>query len=170
MKILVLLLLSSLVFAGCKKVEIKNGKVPDKYLHQARKLEGVYHGSFEGHAGKIKIIIEGNTPVLLAQDLKGDNLLLPRCRTSIDHLKWVQVGNKKNVKSAAFYFDPGACDVKGREVILSFDDNYNRINLRVLDHSDYSKQCRWQIHYPNLPYRDCTLVQNDIYLNGWFSR
>lgn len=171
MKNLVFLLLTTMVFAGCKTIEIKNGEVPHQYLHQAKKLEGVYHGSFEGRDGKIKIIFEGNKPVLLAQDSRGDDLILPKCRTSINHLKWVQVSHKKNVKSAAFYFDPGVCDIRGREVILSFGDNYNKIYLRVLEHSSYERECRWQMHYPiSGPYWDCTVVQNDFYLNGKFWR
>ncbi|MGZ3769144.1 MAG: hypothetical protein ACXVCR_03800 [Bdellovibrio sp.] len=165
MRNLLFLLLSTMVFAGCKTIEIKNGVVPDQYLHQAKKLEGVYLGSFEGRAGKIKIIFEGNRPVLLAQDFRGNDLILPRCQTSINHLKWVQVSHKKNVKSAAFYFDPGVCDIHGHEVILSFDDNYDRISLRILDHSVYDDQC-----FPNGPYRDCSAIQHDFYLNGWFSR
>lgn len=171
MKNLIILLLISLVFVGCKTVNIKDGEVPHKYLHRAKQLEGVYHGSFEGRKGKIRIIFEGNRPVLLAQDSRGDDLLLPKCRTSINHLKWVEVSHKKNVKSAAFYFDPGLCDIGGREVILSFSDNYNRIHLRVLDRSVYEKQCRWEIHNPVYgPTWDCTMVRNNFYLNGRFSR
>ncbi|MEK2646968.1 hypothetical protein [Bdellovibrio sp. BCCA] len=171
MKRFVLLLLATMALAACKTVKIENGEVPDEYLSRAKKLEGVYSGSFEGRRGQLTITFQGNKPVLLYKDARGDSLVMPECRSSMNDLKWVYVTRKGAVESAGFYFDPGVCMIDGREVVLSFADDYNTIRVSLLDRRVYDRRCRWEVTDPRRgPQEICEIVQRDMTLNGKFSR
>jgi len=171
MKRFILLLLATTALAACKTVKIENGEVPDEYLSRAKKLEGVYSGSFEGRRGELRISFEGNKPVLSYKDARGESLVMPECRASINDLKWVYVTRKGAVDSAGFYFDPGVCMIDGREVILSFSDNYNTIRVSLLDHRVWDRRCRWEVTDPRRgPQEYCEVTQREIYLQGKFSR
>lgn len=171
MKKVLLILASTLALTACKTVQIENGEVPDEYLARAKKLEGVYAGSFEGRPAELKITFEGNRPVLTYKDNRGESLLLPECHAAINNLKWVYVANKGVVDSVGFYFDPGLCAVDGREVVLSFTKDYNTIRLSLLQRRVYERNCRWEVSDPRTGPREiCEINQRDINMNGKFSR
>jgi hypothetical protein len=171
MKRFILLLLATTALVACKTVSIENGEVPDEYLARAKKLEGVFTGSFEGRRGELSITFQGNRPVLTLKDIRGESLLLPQCQSNINDLKWVYVTRKGAVDSAGFYFDPGRCFVDGREVVLSFADNYNTIRVSLLERRVTERNCRWEVGDPRYGPREyCEYVQRDINLYGKFSR
>lgn len=171
MKRFLMLLVATMALTACKTVKIENGEVPDEYLARAKQLEGVYHGSFEGRSGQLTITFEGNKPLLLYKDSRGDSLLATQCRSSVNNLKWAYVTRKGAVESVGFYFDPGLCMIDGREVQLSFSKDYRSIRLSLLERRYMERRCRWEGGGPNFPPREvCDYVQNDINLYGKFSR
>ncbi|WP_374029316.1 hypothetical protein [Bdellovibrio bacteriovorus] len=171
MKRFILLLLATTALAACKTVQIENGEVPDEYLARAKKLEGVYSGSFQGRRGQLTITFEGNKPILLYKDTRGESLLMPECRSSIDNLKWAYVTRKGVVESVGFYFDPGICNIDGREVMLSLSNNYNTIRLSLLERRYFDRRCRWEVRDPRHgPTEVCEVFQRDVTLEGKFSR
>lgn len=171
MKRILMLFLATAALTACKTVQIENGEVPDEYLARAKKLEGVFAGSFEGRRGELTITFQGNRPVLSLKDTKGADLLLPQCESSINDLKWVYVTRKGAVDSAGFYFHPGRCFVEGREVVLSFGDNYNTIRVSLLERRVTERNCRWEVGDPRTGPREyCEYTQRDINLYGKFAR
>ena len=166
-----LLLGSTLALLGCKTVEIENGEVPAEYLSQAKQLEGVYQGSFVGVRGELRITFEGNKPILEMQKLDGSDLYKPACQSKINNLKWVSLDNDKKVDGASFYFDPGNCFIDGREIQLSFSDDYRKIHVSILERRITERQCRWEVADPRLGPREyCEYVQKDLTSRGSFKR
>lgn len=171
MKRLLLSVVALLALASCKTVKFENGEVPSQYLSQAKKLEGVYQGSFQGLRGKLVISFEGNRPYVRMTDNAGRDLALPQCRANIHQLKWAYINNKKQVKSVGFYFHPGSCFVEGRELVLDFNKDYNVISASILDRRVVDRHCRWEVHDPRRgPQEICEYVYRDIYFTGKFSR
>ncbi|WP_415064269.1 hypothetical protein [Bdellovibrio sp.] len=171
MKRFILMLLATTALVACKTIEIENGEVPDEYLARAKKLEGVYSGSFEGRRGEMTIAFEGNRPVLSFKDSRGDSFMPSSCKSSINDLKWVYVNRKEAVDSAAFYFDPGTCFIQGREVVLYFSKDYNTINVRILEYQKTERRCDWSVPDPvRGPIEHCEVNRVDVTLNGKFSR
>lgn len=171
MKRFLVLLVATLALTACKTVDIENGEVPEEYLSRAKKVEGVYQGSFEGRTGELKIVFEGNRPILSYQDRNGEGLLPTGCRSAINNLKWAYVTRKGAVDSVGFYFDPGVCYIDGREVVLSFSKDYNSIRLSLFQRRQVERRCRWEPGGPGRPpYEVCEHYQNDITLQGRFSR
>ncbi|KHD88677.1 MAG: hypothetical protein OM95_07690 [Bdellovibrio sp. ArHS] len=171
MKKFVLLLVATMALTACKTVKIENGEVPDEYLARAKKVEGVYQGSFEGRRGELTIAFQGNRPVLSYKDARGDSFVMPQCQSSVNDLKWAYVTRKGAVESVGFYFDPGVCYMDGREVVLSFSDDYNTIRVSILDRRYFDRRCRWEVTDPRYGPREiCEVTQRDVTLNGKFSR
>lgn len=171
MKRFLLLMLATTALAACKTIQIENGEVPDQYLSRAKKLEGVYYGSFEGRRGSLTISFQGNKPVLSYKDSRGDSLVLPQCQSSINNLKWAYVTNKGAVSSVGFFFDPGVCHIQGREVVLNFSKDYSSIRVDLLEQRVLDRQCRWEVQDPRYGPREyCEYVQRDVNLQGQFSR
>lgn len=171
MKRLLLSAVALLALASCKTVKFEDGEVPSQYLAQAKKLEGVYQGSFQGLRGKMIVSFEGNRPYVRMVDTAGGDLVLPHCRANIHQLKWAYINNKKQVKSVGFYFHPGSCFVEGRELVLDFNKDYNVITASVLDRRLVDRRCRWEVYDPRRgPQEVCEYVTRDIYLTGKFSR
>jgi hypothetical protein len=171
MKTISLLFLTIIFLAGCKKIDITNGEVPNEYLDRAKKLEGVYRGSFEGRTGELKITFEGNQPQLFIQDFQGNNIVLPQCKSSINNLKWAEVTRKGEVEQVAFYFDPGHCHlIQGRELYLVFNKSLNSIRVAVLDNKRYDTICQTNPGYPGGPSHNCQEVIHEDFLKGSFYR
>ena len=171
MKKLTLILVGFFALVSCKTVSIENGEVPYEYLGQAKKFEGVYSGSFEGVRGDLKVSFEGNKPVLTMKNVNGEDLFKPSCHSKINNLKWVSIDNDKNVDAVAFYFDPGLCFIDGREVVLSFANDYQKIHVSVLEHRYTERRCRWEVSDPRVGPREvCEYVDRDVTSRGTFKR
>lgn len=171
MKKMVLVLTGILFLVSCKTVTIENGEVPSEYLAQAKKFEGVYVGSFEGVRGELKITFEGNKPVLSLKNAIGEDLYKPSCHAKINNLKWVAINNDKLVDAVAFYLDPGHCFIDGREVQLSFSNDYSTIHASIVERRYNERQCRWEVTDPRIGPREyCEYVQRDLVVRGKFKR
>lgn len=123
----------SFVLSACKSVEIKDGKVPDEYMSQAKKFEGAYKGRFENREGELIVSFTGNIPRVSFRGLNGSNDLLgDNCKSSIALLKSVDTSTDgKRVKRVYFGFNPGKCKASGRQLMLSFDGDTNQIKAEV---------------------------------------
>jgi hypothetical protein len=171
--------LALFTIAGCKTVDIKDGRVPSQYLSQAKKLEGSYRGEFNGVPGSLVISFNGNKPVLEYHNSRGDDLLNNHCHSTFgDLLKVTLKGDNKNpsVSSALFNFDAAACHlmVHGREIALSFKQTNSgmRVDLTLLQDIRERQVCNW---YPGAPphvppSQQCTWQQEPFYLYGRFVR
>ena len=129
MKKLILLAALLTSVTACKKVAIENGIVPDKYLAEAKQLEGKYIGQFAGEKTELEIIFDGNKPQIKIKN-KSNDLLHSECQSQIGDLVWVSVSNDLELKEAAFAFDSNNCiSVEGKEFILAPYEKRGRIIL-----------------------------------------
>lgn len=179
MRILSLLSLFGLlsILAGCKTVDIENGQVPADYVHLAKKLEGVYEGSFNGVPGQLIMTMVGDQPILEFKSPRGADLLDPRCQSQIGLLKRVHIkGQQSNpiVDSAEFQFSAGNCksSVVGNELSLNFRSSYNRVEVSLLKEQKQERRCQWDSgNPPHVPPREvCNWEVVPVYLNGNFKR
>ncbi|QDK36573.1 hypothetical protein [Bdellovibrio sp. NC01] len=168
-----------LAIAGCKSVDIKDGKIPDAYISQAKKIEGVYTGKFNGVAGELVITIEGNKPVVTFRNSAGDDILNNNCHSFFGNLTTVYLKGSKgdySLSGATFAFNAGACSlmVQGREMNIDFKqtDKGVRLNLSLLREVRQNQVCQWSPGAPpNVPPQQiCRWEQTPYYLNGSFSR
>lgn len=180
MKKLASLLVLALALVGCRDVKIVNGEVPSEYLGQAKKLEGIYHGQFNGVGGDLTISFEGNKPVVSFNGENGNDILAPKCQSRIGLLKSVSLGGSKEnpeVKSATFAFSPNNClSVEGRELILAAKEKNGaiRITATILREVRTERECRWE--YIGNPqngggmHEVCNIRQTPYYFSGRFER
>lgn len=168
-----------LALAGCKTVDIKDGKIPDGYISQAKKIEGVYQGQFNGVRGELVLTLEGNKPVITFRNSTGDDILSNNCHSFFGDLKKVYLkGSKGNYQldGAQFEFNAGACSlmVRGREMEIDFKntDKGMRMNLSLLKEMQMRQVCTWSPGAPpNIPPQQvCQWEQNPQYLYGNFTR
>ena len=169
-----------LAVAGCKTVDIKDGKIPSGYLSQAKKIEGVYTGKFNGVAGELVISIEGDKPVVTYRNAQGgDDILNNNCHSFFGDLQKVYLkGSNSNpqVSGVEFAFNAGACSlmVQGREMEINIKQSGNsvKLNLSILQDSQMQQVCTWNPGAPPQvpPYQSCTWQQNPRYIYGSFSR
>lgn len=164
---------------GCKTVKIKDGRVPQEYLSEAKKVEGVYRGEFNGVSGELIISFQGNKPVVTYRNSRGSDILNGNCRSSIGDLYSVTVKGSKNdpeISKALFRFDAGTCslNVQGRDLALNFKDTNDgmRVKVSLLREINERRDCRWVPGAPphSPPYQDCTWYQDPVYLYGTFYR
>lgn len=133
MKKLLLGLLAFGFLTACE-TSIKDGKVPAKYISEAQKYVGTYHGEFEGRQMDLTLAIRADgLAVLSVRDLNGSTELINRCNSKIGNLISANVGNTDNkVKSVSFSLDRGNCRVEGRQVTLELSGS-NQINAYVVE-------------------------------------
>lgn len=171
--------LSLLALSACKTVEIEDGRVPGKYLSQAKKLEGIYKGNFNGVAGDLIISFEGDKPVVTYRNPQGTDILNNNCGSSFGNLQKVTVkseNRKPRVSNALFAFNIGNCGlmVQGRHASLSFKETNNglRATVSILDRVFQREVCHTfpgnPPHTP--PTRNCTWESTPVYLYGKFYR
>ncbi|MGZ3743525.1 MAG: hypothetical protein ACXWRE_04495 [Pseudobdellovibrionaceae bacterium] len=149
---------------ACKTLEIQDGKVPDEYLSQIKKIEGVYHGTFASNASQIEIRFQGSVPQIIYTDDYGHEILDEGCHSQIGHLTELTISNEDNPiadSRAVFAFNPGSCtDIKGREFILKFKSEKN-----------FSVEILKEMHYTNSCHRGgCRTITTPFKLEGSFSR
>jgi hypothetical protein len=164
---------------GCKNVKIDNGEVPSQYMSQAIKLEGTYHGSFNGVHGDLVIDFKGNRPEVSFRNGNGGDILNNNCASDIGLLQQVTIrGENRNprVSSATFGFSPGRCSlmVQGREFVVGFkekNDGYT-LNVSIVQDSQTRDVCTWDPGAPpNVPPRqECHPEIQTSYLTGSFSK
>ncbi|MGZ3771687.1 MAG: hypothetical protein ACXVCP_18455 [Bdellovibrio sp.] len=164
MKYTWLLPLVSFGLVSCKTLEIQNGKVPDEYLSQIKKIEGVYHGTFASNKSQMEIRFQGNVPQIIYTDDYGHEILEEGCHSQIGYLTEVTVSNKNHPianSRAVFAFNPGSCtDIKGRELILNFKDE-RKFTVEILKEMHYSSSCHRG---------GCRTISIPFKLTGSFSR
>jgi hypothetical protein len=167
------------IFAGCKNVKIQNGEVPSQYLSQAKKLEGTYHGSFNGIRGDLVIHFEGNRPVVTYKGANGNDILNGGCGSDIGLLTKVTIKSEnKNprVSDATFEFNPGSCSlqVEGRTLDIGFKekDGVLRLSASILQETRPVNVCQWDPGAPPRvpPYQNCHTEFQSTYLMGSFVR
>ncbi|UYL10129.1 hypothetical protein B9G69_005995 [Bdellovibrio sp. SKB1291214] len=164
--------------AGCKTVEIKDGRIPNAYLSKAKKYEGIYSGQFNGVYGELILSFEGNKPVLRYRNEMGTDILNNNCQSSFGNLRTVYITGKKSnpqVDAVEFDFDRGRCAlmVQGRKMYVDFKEKNGEVKLKVqvLREMRQRRECQWypgDHHRP--PIEQCTWVQDAIYLYGTFTR
>ncbi len=168
-----------LAIVGCKTVDIKDGKIPDGYLAQAKKIEGVYAGQFNGVRGELVVSIEGNRPVVTYRNSQGDDILNNNCHSFFGNMQKVFLKGSKGsyeLSGAQFEFNPAACSlmVRGREMTIDFKqtDKGVKLNLTVLRELQSRQVCHWNPGAPpNIPPQQvCQWEQTPYYLYGTFSR
>ncbi|WP_413559786.1 hypothetical protein [Bdellovibrio sp. HCB209] len=164
--------------AGCKTVDIKDGKVPNAYLSKAKKYEGAYEGQFNGVPGQMILSFNGNKPVLSYRNNMGTDILNNNCASRFGDLKKVYITGKKSnpqVDAVEFAFDSGRCSlmVQGRQMNVDFKEKngVTKLKVSILREMRQRRDCRWYPgdgHRP--PYEYCEWVQDPIYLHGSFTR
>jgi hypothetical protein len=157
--------------AGCKEVTIKDGRVPQEYLKQAKQLEGKYYGTFDGKKAQIEIYFEGDRPILSYKDSRSDDPLDASCDSKIDLLKKVILYKKSGnyvVDQAFFGFHPGSCRlVRGRNIELDFSGK-DKLTMSIYEYSDYVQRCD-----PGPPPNygnNCRTEEVPHYISGRFAR
>jgi hypothetical protein len=170
--------LALMAVAGCKTVEIKDGRIPNAYLSKAKKYEGVYSGQFNGVAGELILSFEGNKPVLSFRNEYGRDILNNNCESVIGNLKTVYIVGKKSnpqVDAVEFNFSPGRCALlaQGRRLSVDFKEKNGNVQLKVslLREMRQRRDCQWypgDHHRP--PVEHCTWVQDPVYMYGKFTR
>lgn len=168
--------LSLLTITACKTIDIKDGRIPSKYLSQAKKIEGSYKGEFNGIAGNLVISFNGDKPIVEYHNRHGDDLLNNNCHSSFGDLLKVTVKNenkKPSLSNAIFSFDTGECSlmIYGRDISLDFKqtDHGMKVNLTLLQEIRQHQVCSWNPGPPsNSP--NCTWQQDPYYLYGHFIR
>lgn len=126
----------ALSLVSCKKIDVKNGEIPKKYLSHAQAFEGRYLGVFNDDPAFIEMVIKENKPVVLYADVDGE-LVDPGCFSRIGELKTLYLkkdsGGTGRLKSAEFYFHPGKCpQIKGRRLILNFFEDQMGFNAHIV--------------------------------------
>lgn len=166
-------LLFALSLVSCKKVDVKNGEIPEKYLPHARAYEGRYLGVFNDDPAFIEMVIKDNKPVVLYADVDGE-LIDSGCFSSIGQLKTLHL--KKNsegkgrLKSAEFYFNPGECSwVKGRRLILNFFEDQTGFKAHILKSEELPEGCHEFGRDPMDDDTRCHFVKTHFY-TGEFHR
>lgn len=169
---LLTLLSLSLVLPSCKSGEIVNGEVPNQYLPEAKKLEGVYHGKFNGVSGALTISFEGNRPVVTYKNKKGTDLLNNNCNSQIGLLREVEVQNQNGnmqITSAVFDFNPGSCskEIAGRHLRIAIKESNDNpaLTLGVVETATGRPYCG--IRGPDSV---CEIHYDYTYLYGNFAR
>lgn len=157
----------SFVLTSCKSGEIINGEVPNEHLAEAKKLEGTYHGQFNGVNGTLAIHFEGNRPVVTYQNENGTDLLNNDCNSQIGQLREVEVKNQ--ISSAVFDFDPGTCNKKvaGRHlrIVAKEASGSTQLTLGLVETATGRPYCG--IRGPDSV---CEIHYDYTYLYGNFSR
>jgi len=179
-KLKVLIALLTLVaISGCKNVKIDNGEVPSQYLSQAKKLEGTYHGSFNGVRGDLTIRFHGQRPVVSFKNGNGSDILNNNCGSEVGLLKEVTVKSEnKNprVSNAIFDFDAGTCSlmVEGRHLNIGFKEKNGAVvlNVSILQETRTREVCRLNPGTPphSPPYHECRTEYQRHFLTGSFRR
>jgi hypothetical protein len=151
---------------GCNNsIDIKNGSLPDAYLPQTKKYEGIYRGLFESNPSQIELRIQGNIPQIIYTDNDGHEILDQSCHSKIGQLQKLILTDEKNKflnSQAYFAFDPGNCkNIRGRELILSFISEKS-FTLEILNETRQTLLCR--------PHGGCHSTYRNIYFYGNYSR
>lgn len=172
-----LIAVAFLGLAGCKTIEVKDGRVPNAYMSQAQQLVGTYRGQFNGVPGDLVVRFDGNRPEVTYINSQGSDLLNNGCQSSIGSLERVSIrGTEQHpqLSSARFAFSPGSCGqvVEGREVNLSFHTDSEGLHIiaSVFEHWDQREICNVQPPGPPMwpPHQSCNVTQNAVYLRGDF--
>lgn len=169
MKKIIAFAMISLALTSCKTVEITNGEVPTEYLTEAKKLEGTYHGEFNGQKTDLLIKFVGNVPTVSVQNLSKD-LISSECNSQVGLLKSAQVSNEGQLQSATFAFDSNLCtDVLGDELYLStsFEDGKVTLKASIYEYSELSEDRRC-IRNPAHGGGNCRVVEEKHWLRGTF--
>lgn len=173
-QMLIAILGVSLALTACKSVKIENGQIPNEYLSEAKKFEGVYKGKFNGVPGELKVSFEGNKPILSFRDANGNlDFIAVHCKSQIGLLKAAYLGgrNDRELTGASFGFSPGACrNIIGNSIELSFD-RANKINASIEADRRPERRCTIEGGGPNNPPRErCTTEWVSVYYRGSFAR
>ena len=172
MKIWIVVLAAALSLVGCKDVEIKDGKIPAKYLPMAKKLEGIYMGKFNGLPGQLKIEIQTDTPVLTFTAENGQTDLLHPCGAHVGLLERVSVGGKEanpRLDEAVFDLRVERCFVQGRELRVQpkISGESVRLALGILKESRRHRVC--EMRPPSYPGGGWTQECRDEYIDSYYS-
>ena len=143
-----ILLIGLCLFAvSCKKVELKDGIVPDAYLKYAQKLVGVYQGDMNGVPTVFEIYMNGAKPQVRFEN-KIHDLLAVECQSSVGKLNWVKANDDMQITDFAFEFNPNLCkSIQGRELEFDVTEENGQIKLfgGVFHRVEYRDE-------PNCPY------------------
>jgi hypothetical protein len=175
------LLMVTMLIGGCKEIPIRDGRVPDQYLSQAKQLAGTYVGNFDGKKARIEIIFEENRPRIIYKDSLGNDLIHPRCHSSILDLSKVVVSKHRGryqLDKVIFAFHPGTCtQIIGRTIALKFS-GHNKFTLSLNDRINYVRDCNYEPYpgyggypgyYPGDPrYPFCRTDEYRHYMSGRF--
>lgn len=169
MRKFILGLVSLFLLAACENVEIKDGRIPEQYVHMVTPYQGVYQGRFEGKDGTLWFtLVEGNRAVL--QFYEGD-ILNESCGSSIGNLTRATI-DKNTLVSAKFDFNPGSCaeSILGRSLELSFSAKGSGTRLQVSLMKGYRSERRCHLEVlPGGGSREvCNWEQIPEYLEGNF--
>lgn len=163
------------IFLGltaCKEVKFNNGEVPEKYMDQAKGLEGSYNGQFNGRTGKLSILFQGNKPYLIFEGTDTKDIIGNQCDSQFGDLQTAYINNSKKLESVTFAFRPNNCvSVHGESITLLFNSDYTKIGARILLNQYMEKKCDYEFGGPGGGMREvCHYEPVDKYLTGKFRR
>jgi len=165
-----------LVLFGCKEVKTLDGQVSAEYLKEAKQLEGVYHGSFAGVTGDLRLSFNERTPQISFKSAMGDDLLSPNCQSKIGLMESFQIEDTSSpayLDYAIFKFDAHLCssEIAGQSLKLDFNKNGQSLRLSLLKDR---KITHVDVDCTEGPRRTiCTPARDEInetYLEGKFQR
>lgn len=174
--------LAALLFlTGCKEVIIRDGRVPQQYLTEAKQLAGIYVGDFDGKKARIEIVFDQDRPRIIYKDSVGTDVIHPNCHSSIFALSKVIVSKHQGryqLDKAIFGFHPGTCtQIVGRTLVLKFS-GHSKFTLSLNDRINYVRDCDYGPYpgyggypgyYPGDPrYPFCRTDEYRHYLSGRF--
>lgn len=168
------ILSSILLLCACHDVSTPDGRVPAKYLDQAKKLVGTYVGQFEGVTTTLNLTFDVDRPVVMVINDQGNDLLGPACHSTVGLMKSFS-GDDSGLQSVKFAFDPGACtpEIEGKDITFEFHHNYTQVLASILEGTQWGVGCLIAPATPPAPYPTpppCQPQQTDVYLQGAFTR
>jgi hypothetical protein len=176
LKVFYVMALSAFLMS-CKTVKIEDGKIPSEYMSEAKKLEGVYAGRFDGIKGEVTLRMNGNRAELSFQGEKGSDILAG-CGSTIGDLVEISIsGNSAKdyrLSQAVFSFSPGSCRrYVGRNLYLDFSRDQATFRLGYITRYESRWECRYEGgggYPPNPPREICTFNEYPVFMGGYFKK
>lgn len=165
MKKMIAFFLVAFTVLACEE-SIKNGIIPEKYLSQAKALEGTYKGSFDGRQVTLTFSIQNDGYALLtATDKHGNNELVRNCEEPIGRLVSIDGDSQtKQLEMARFDFKGFRCNLAGQSLEVHINSaNELELFLAERSHIQYTPgHCTG-----NGEYYHCTPGQQHEVIDSW---
>ena len=114
------------------RLDLVDGKIPEKYVSLAEQKAGQYIGTFEGKSAEVNLVVnnDGSAEVIF-NNANGD-IVGPGCNSKIGKINAIWASNRK-VGGASFDLET-QCNILGKSVILDFNKN-DKLSVSIVKSS-----------------------------------